>query len=261
MEELVLNNSQQITLQANQANDYHLSVLSNSTVDLTITFEGDVDCKFDFSIDVEENARFTLLTINHLTKAIDYSENINVANDCEVIVAHAELNDQDVNLNSVYNLNGQGTSLKVLTATLAPSNKKYNQKVFHNVGNTNAEVSNYGVVLSNGLCDLVVKNTIEKGCHGSGSHQTSRLLTSDKTAIGKILPILYIYDNDVQASHAASLGQPNEEQVYYLQSRGLSREEAMRLIVTGYLLPITKIVDSETTNEILKNEIETKVSL
>ena len=106
---------------------------------------------------------------------------------------------------------------------------------------------------------MVVKNTIVKGANGSSTHQTSRLLTYDKTSVGKILPVLYIYDNDVAASHAASLGQPDSDQLYYLQSRGLSYGEALKLIIIGYLLPITTVISDEQLGNTLKEEIEMKV--
>ena len=71
--------------------------------------------------------------------------------------------------------------------------------------------------------------------------------------------MLLIDENDVEASHATSLGQPDENQLYYMQSRGLSRQSAMELITLGYLLPIASKIQNEKLRDILEKQIELKV--
>ena len=61
------------------------------------------------------------------------------------------------------------------------------------------------------------------------------------------------------ASHAASVGRPKQELIYYLQSRGLSKKDAMRLLLKGYLLPITEGIQDLKIKEALIEEIEMKV--
>ena len=77
----------------------------------------------------------------------------------------------------------------------------------------------------------------------------------------EVLPVLLIDENEVKASHATTLGQPDENQLYYLQTRGLSRSQALGLLTLGYLLPISELFDNEEIKEKLKNEIEKKVGL
>ncbi|HBN00459.1 MAG TPA: Fe-S cluster assembly protein SufD, partial [Firmicutes bacterium] len=73
----------------------------------------------------------------------------------------------------------------------------------------------------------------------------------DPDADGLASPILKISDNDVLASHAAVVGRLNEEHLFYLESRGLSEEEAKRLIALGYLKPIESyFADKETVQKI-----------
>lgn len=62
-----------------------------------------------------------------------------------------------------------------------------------------------------------------------------RVLTLDKTARAIAEPELEIEANNVKASHAASVGQVDKEQILYLMSRGLSEEIAKEQIVTGFL--------------------------
>ena len=102
---------------------------------------------------------------------------------------------------------------------------------------------------------------IEKGAHDSASHQTTRVLTMSEKHNSEVHPVLLIDENEVKASHATTLGQPDENQLYYLQTRGLSRSQALGLLTLGYLLPISELFDNEEIKEKLKNEIEKKVGL
>ena len=68
----------------------------------------------------------------------------------------------------------------------------------------------------------------------------------DEGCIAKANPYLYIDDYDVKASHAAGVGRMDDDHLYYLQSRGLTKAQAMHLITYGYLLPaIAKMNDQE----------------
>lgn len=63
-----------------------------------------------------------------------------------------------------------------------------------------------------------------------------RVLTLDKSARATVEPELEIETDNVRASHAASVGQVDEEQVLYLMSRGLSKNQAINEIVGGFLM-------------------------
>jgi Fe-S cluster assembly protein SufD len=77
-------------------------------------------------------------------------------------------------------------------------------------------------------------------------------------ARGDANPILLIDENDVSAGHAASVGRVDPLQVYYLMSRGLSRQEAEKLIVFGFLDTIISEIASERLQKQLHNIVEGK---
>ena len=86
-------------------------------------------------------------------------------------------------------------------------------------------------------------------------------MTLGKDHKAQVIPLLLIDENDVKASHAQTIGQPDEEQLYYLKSRGLSQRQAMGLLSIGYLLPILELVSDEATKEKMREEMESKVGL
>ena len=101
---------------------------------------------------------------------------------------------------------------------------------------------------------------IDRGAYKSESHQTSRALAFSEKQISTIIPNLMIDENDVMASHATSLGRVDENQMVYMQSRGLTVNQVMQLISTGYLLPIADFIDNEDLRNTLRNDIESMVS-
>jgi Fe-S cluster assembly protein SufD len=69
------------------------------------------------------------------------------------------------------------------------------------------------------------------------AYQSNRNLLLSKTARADSLPRLEIEANDVRCTHGATVSQVDEDQVYYLMSRGVPRESAVHLIVEGFFQP------------------------
>jgi Fe-S cluster assembly protein SufD len=78
---------------------------------------------------------------------------------------------------------------------------------------------------------------VEREAQQSNSYQLAQGLLLNDGAHCDAIPGLEIEANDVRATHGASIGPIDEEQIFYLQSRGLEREQAKRTIVEGFLTP------------------------
>ncbi|MBW5447769.1 Fe-S cluster assembly protein SufD [Cohnella sp. CFH 77786] len=100
---------------------------------------------------------------------------------------------------------------------------------------------------------------IEHGATKANGQQTERVLMLSPKARGDANPILLIDEDDVKAGHAASVGQVNAEQVYYLMSRGVSRKEAERLIIHGFLDPVVSEIPLAGLREQLHSILERKL--
>jgi Fe-S cluster assembly protein SufD len=77
--------------------------------------------------------------------------------------------------------------------------------------------------------------------------QTSRNIVLSEHAKADAIPNLEIEANDVRCGHAASVGPVDEETIFYLQSRGIPREDAERLIVSGFF---QEVLDRVTIDEV-----------
>ncbi len=86
------------------------------------------------------------------------------------------------------------------------------------------------------------KGMIKIGKEGKGteSYLAGHAILLDRGAKSDAIPGLEIETNEVKATHSASVAQMDENQIYYLMTRGLSREGAKREIVAGFLEPLSR---------------------
>lgn len=107
--------------------------------------------------------------------------------------------------------------------------------VHHRAPNTRAQTTLKGAADDAAQITFKGKIIIDENCGGSNSFLTERILLLSDNARAEAVPELEILTDDVNCSHAASVSKIPEAQVFYLMSRGLSREEAKRLVVEGFL--------------------------
>jgi Fe-S cluster assembly protein SufD len=92
------------------------------------------------------------------------------------------------------------------------------------------------------------------------AYQKGNTLLLDSTARGDAIPALTIDVDEVQASHAATIGQVDENQLFYLMSRGLTRQEAVRMVALGFVDPILQRLPSEELRTHLSKSIDRKMA-
>lgn len=236
--------------------------------DLDLSFDIDLNCnlfikiikakKINVNCNVNKNA--TIVFWNDSSIKIETKENYNVLNNAEFTLAYVECNDYETIRDLNVYLDDDHTSALVSSASLLNCLKQYRINVVNKAKNTFADMKNYAVVLDKGKLVIDAIGKIEKGSKKSSSHQTSRALCFGDKQTTTILPELLIDENDVQASHAMSIGRVDDKHLYYMMSRGLSLKECTNLISLGYLLPITEYIADETLRNTLRNQLESKLS-
>ena len=82
---------------------------------------------------------------------------------------------------------------------------------------------------------------------------------SSETARADSIPGLEIEADDVRCTHGATVGPIDEEQVFYLMTRGLPRREAERAIVEGFFAPVLDRIDDESMHERLWGYVRSKL--
>ena len=86
---------------------------------------------------------------------------------------------------------------------------------------------------------------VAKGAHGSKSKVVCDALLLDPESRSDTYPTIRIGEDDVDVGHEATVSKVGEEQLFYLQSHGIDEEEASKMIVNGFIEPITKELPME----------------
>ena len=258
MEKVILNDQSFETLEINGSKEIEVVVNKNasSSLYLIIKEKTDLKCK----ITLEENAELTFLSWNE-SEEFMIENVVDCKKDARLNLNFGELSDGSVQATYKINLNGEGSSLNLRSASTVSTKKHFEIECVHNAPHTDSNMENYAVIYENGDYKMVDTGKIIAGAYASNSHQTSRALVLDKKQKCDITPVLLIDENDVQASHATTMGQIDENQLYYLQTRGLTKTQALGLITIGYLMPIASSLSNEEITNELTNKIEKKVGL
>ncbi|MDR0199997.1 MAG: Fe-S cluster assembly protein SufD [Streptococcaceae bacterium] len=130
-----------------------------------------------------------------------------------------------------------------------------------NYGNQSVgHILQHGVALEKGTLTFNGIGHIIKGAKGAGAQQKTKVLMLSDTARTDANPILLIDENDVTAGHAASIGQIDPDDLYYLQSRGLDEEEAKHLVVRGFLGAVISEIPVKSVRQEMIQTIDQKLS-
>jgi len=130
--------------------------------------------------------------------------------------------------------------------------------VEHMAKNTEGLIEHYGVAADESFLVFEGTGKIHKGMKQSMAHQHNNGVVLGNHARLDANPLLLIDEYDVEASHGAAIGRIDEEQLYYLMSRGLSEKDAQRLIINGFLAPLKDLMDNEKLKDYIQNLLENK---
>jgi Fe-S cluster assembly protein SufD len=132
--------------------------------------------------------------------------------------------------------------LKVVVVFVATGDQRFeiNLTALHTKPMTGSDLLIKGVVFDQAAVTFRGLIDIRKGAKQSKAFlQADALLLGDK-AKADLIPSLTIKENEVQAGHGATVGRIDDEQLFYLMSRGLPREKAVELLVRGFLSSVMK---------------------
>ncbi|WFB35405.1 Fe-S cluster assembly protein SufD [Kiritimatiellota bacterium B12222] len=142
----------------------------------------------------------------------------------------------------------------------ADRDQHFDQKTlqYHSSADTYSNMLYKGAVKDNGYS--VYQGIIRalKNCVGVDSYQTNNNLVLDSTARADSLPGLIIDADELACSHGATFGNIDQEQLYYLRSRGIPEGEARRMLVMGFFDEVIERIPFENMQDHLHAVIERK---
>ncbi len=87
----------------------------------------------------------------------------------------------------------------------------------------------------NSIVDVLGKVTIEKSAPGSDTHLLAKSLLLSEGSVSKVIPMLYVHNADVAAGHGSAMTPLQDEELFYLRSRGIGESESKLLVLQGFL--------------------------
>lgn len=159
------------------------------------------------------------------------------------------------------NLNGKGGECCVNGLYLADGQQKVSTRVniFHNVPECHSSQLFKGILDGESRTSFSGKIYVAKDAQKTEAYQANNNLLASRTAKAYTQPHLEIYADDVKCSHGATVGSLNEDELFYMRSRGIAKDEAKLLQQQAFAYAVLEKVANESLRERLHSLLESRL--
>ena len=189
-------------------------------------------------VHVAADARLDLVTVQQLGAAAWQVGSLvaDVAQQGDLRVGLVGLGGEYARLRTDCTLAGRGANGDLLAAYFGDGDQTLDFRTFqhHDAPDTTSNLLFKGAVGGHSRSVYTGLIRVDKQARGTNAYQTNRNIKLSDDAWAESVPNLEIENNDVHCSHASAVGPIDEEQRFYLESRGVPTAEAERLIVAGF---------------------------
>lgn len=218
----------------------------NNDVVLTQNYEIDNNINVHIVNCTENNSKLTR-KVNTILKEGSYTK-----------IDNLFISSDSINVDCMYDIVESNTSLNINNAIINDSGKtqNYNFNVKHNKASSQSEMITYAISKNSSILNVNTDGVIvQKAVKTTLNQKTKGIILDDESQISAN-PILEIDEYDVIASHGASIGAIDDEELYYLMSRGLTKEVAERMIINGLIYPFLNSINDSTLSEYIRHIID-----
>ncbi len=188
-----------------------------------------------------------------------HSVRLHLAAGARAKVVFAAVADGEVAYDYHIDLNGEGAEAEVYGVMMVGGKNKVrvHTEMRHNAPHCHSDQQVRGVADGEGYALFDGLVYVAPDAQQTEAYQQSRNVLLSPEARIQTQPQLEIYADDVKCSHGATVGQMNEEQIYYMRQRGLSEMDARRLQLGGFMQEILDKIEDEA----LRMEFEEKLKI
>jgi Fe-S cluster assembly protein SufD len=158
-------------------------------------------------------------------------------------------------------VDGKDANSEILSAYLGEGTQVHDIRTLqdHAAPRTNSELLCQGAVAGHSRSVYSGLIRVHRGAVRSDARQTNHNMVLDEGAHADSVPNLDILENDVKCSHASTVGPVDEDQRYYIESRGVAPEVAEGLIVRGFFDAIIERGPVPETTQLLEREVHARL--
>jgi len=227
---------------------------------------GEANLTENVEIVVGDGAKLTVVSVQQWDDSAKQlaSHYATVGRDAELTHIVVSLGGGIVRLNPSIHLDSEGASGTALGAYFADAGQHLEHQVYldHNAAHTTSRVTYKGALQGEGAHTVWIGDVlIRQHATGTDSYEQNRNLVLSEGTRADSIPNLEIETGDIEgAGHASATGRFDDEHIFYLQSRGISEEEARKLVVRGFLLEVIAQIGDAPTEERLQAAIEAELA-
>ncbi len=158
-------------------------------------------------------------------------------------------------------LDGEGSQSRIVGAFFGHEDQHFdiNARVWHEAAHTTADLATRGVLDDTARSVYEGLQHVGRDAWDTSSYQRENTLMLSDASEADASPKLIINNHDTEASHSASVGQVDEEDLFYLVSRGIDEETAVDTLVEGFFVPVLEEVNSNAMESELTTLIEDRL--
>lgn len=239
--------------------NYQIEVMPRCNVKIINMYLDVLSAKhIGFNTIIHHQGNVTYYEVNNFINKITKTTTFYLSHSTDCAIRNIYLNRNENNENLSVHLLAERGNVDVLNVSLSASGyvQTQNARVLHHDESTSSNFTAYGISKNGSSIFFNNNGFIDNGAHKSILKQKTKGIILDDTSELKALPALYIDEDDVIANHGASVGSINEDDLYYLMSRGLTREESEMLIIEAFIAPFFKDLNEDNISKKTKELIE-----
>jgi Fe-S cluster assembly protein SufD len=212
---------------------------------------------------VEQNAKLEYVSLQNLSRETWHfaSHHARVERDGELDWVAGGFGSKRGKTRIQNDLNGPGATSRVTGAYFADGEQHLDYDTFqeHIAPSCESDFAFKGALRDTATAVWRGMIRVEPNAQKTNAYQECRNLMLSPTAHAVPIPGLEILANDVRCTHGATVGRVDREQLFYLMSRGLTRQEAERLIVRGFFQDVLDRIELEPVREAVTAALEARI--
>jgi Fe-S cluster assembly protein SufD len=210
-------------------------------------------------------ARVRYLAVNELDDTV-WSighQRADAGRDADLLLSTVALGGDYARVRTEATASGRGASTRQVALYFADGHQMHDFRVIqsHVAPNTTSDLLFKGAVQDHAASVYTGLISIGEEARGTSAFQTNRTLTLSEGAWAESVPNLDIRTNDVKCSHASTVGPIDEDQRFYLESRGVEPEIAERLVVLGFFDEVISQLPSADLAQRLRERVSSKLKI
>lgn len=152
---------------------------------------------------------------------------------------------------------GDGSETKIVGTFFGRDDQHLdvNARVWHEAAHTTADLVTRGVLDDKARSVYEGVQDVGRDAWDTSSYQRENTLMLSDDAEADASPKLIIHNHDTEASHSATVGQVDEEELLYLTSRGIDKQQAIDMLVEGFFVPVLEEIDIDEFRADIESEI------